>query len=102
MLDVASLNEALSHIKDYAEAYISCEPGECQDCDTLRHIAAVANAALCDFDTVQDAAKRLREIMERDFPDSSPHIRPVPEGTEAYVIRAVMEAVFGKEPLGNE
>ena len=49
----------------------------------------------CNFYTVHEAGIRLREIMTRDFPDSAPDERPIDEGSEDYIIRSVIEALFG-------
>lgn len=62
-------------------------------------LVQAGNAAQCDFDTIQDAAKKLTEIMARDFPDKSRDEMPVKPGEANYVIRAVMESLFGQDPL---
>lgn len=56
-----------------------------------------------DFDTVHEAGIRLRQITERDF--SAPSVnaayplggqfKPVDAGSEDYIIRAAIEALFG-------
>lgn len=58
-----------------------------------------------DFDTVREAGRRLRQIIERDF--SAPSVsashplggqfKPVDAGSEDYIIRAVIEALFGPD-----
>jgi len=49
-----------------------------------------------DPETIREACIRLRAIMARDFPESAIDDRPMDEGAEDYVIRAVTEALFGE------
>jgi len=66
---------------------------------SARFLVQAGNAALCDFDTVHEAGIRLRDVFKKDFPDSTLDEMPVKPGDEDYVIRAVMEAIFGQDHL---
>jgi hypothetical protein len=65
------------------------------DQTTAEFLVLAGNVAQCDFDLVHNAGIRLREILERDFPDNSPDEMPITPGDEDYVIRSVLEAIFG-------
>lgn len=60
-----------------------------------KFLVQAGNAAQCDFETIQTASIKLREIMKRDLKKEDDDL-PVDRGAENYVIRAVMEAIFGE------
>jgi hypothetical protein len=66
---------------------------------SAKFLIQAGNAALCDFDTIHEAGKRLRDVFKKDFPDNALDGMPVKPGEEDYVIRAVMEAIFGQNPI---
>lgn len=49
---------------------------------------------ISEVEIIEATEERLREILIRDFPDSSPDEWPIDIGAMNYVVRAVMEA-FG-------
>lgn len=55
-----------------------------------------------EFEIIREAGKRLKEILARDFPDSSPDEWPIDEGSEDYIIRAVIEALGTFSPTPPE
>ena len=59
-------------------------------------LVKLSRAMAGDFDVVHEAGKRLRAILERDFPQSAEGWvgAVIEEGAEDYVVRAVMEALF--------
>jgi RNA processing factor Prp31 len=57
-----------------------------------RLIASLGAILACDFNTIKAKAERLRDIESRDFDE----YRPIVRGEEDYVIRAVIEALFGE------
>lgn len=59
---------------------------------TAEFLVLAGNAVQCDFDIVHNAGIRLREILKRDHPTTS----IIDEGAEDYMIRSVLEAVFGE------
>lgn len=63
-----------------------------------KFLVQAGNAAQCNFETIQKASIRLREIMERDLDngEGGSKFLSVSKGAENYLIRAVMESVFGE------
>jgi hypothetical protein len=53
-------------------------------------LATSGNAFKGDFDTIHKAGKRLKKIIKRDIKLKS----IIDEGSEDYVIRAVIEALY--------
>lgn len=44
--EIVSRKIVLNAIREYAEMHITCEPGDCADCDVLRHIVELATGRL--------------------------------------------------------
>ena len=57
-----------------------------------RQIVKLGAILDCDFDTIQEAGKRLARILIRDGASSI-----IEDGLEDYVIRAVIEVLFAEE-----
>ncbi len=59
-------------------------------------IASLGEILACEFDIVHEAGTGLQDIMARDFPDLVEEKYPVRKGGNDYVVKAVIEALFGQ------